>query len=121
MNTHGRTFREAAVLALCAATVVQAFGFVQPARPQLSNFNKPAPPTAEIPPGKRAATAHLQARLPTARVDFDDTIASPKFVFASDGFLSGPNGAGRAVPASVAGGLADADPHRATKAFLQEH
>jgi hypothetical protein len=69
---------------------------------------------------QRSAVEQLRARLPSARVDFDPVTGAPKMISAGDRFLSGTNGQGRAISATVAAGFAG-DPHRATKAFVREH
>lgn len=71
------------------------------------------------------ALSRLVQRIPAVRVDFDDMVASPKFVFNSEGFLSGPDdeeGISRPDIKEI-GGLAraPADPHRPVKRFLDEN
>src|SRR5258706_1001766 len=65
--------------------------------------------------------AQLAARLPSATVDLDPLLATPKFIHASDGFLTGPTGQGRSVSALTAQALPANDPHLPIKAFLNEH
>src|SRR5450432_1296802 len=68
---------------------------------------------------QRAAVEKLRSRVPQARVDFDTLTGAPKSVAASDGFLTGPAGEGRAVSAASLAGLPANDPYRATRAFLK--
>lgn len=71
------------------------------------------------------ALSRLARRIPAVIVDFDDIVASPKFVFNSEGFLSGPDDeeAISRPEIKVVGGLAraPADPHRPVKRFLDEN
>jgi len=69
---------------------------------------------------QRAAAEQLRVLMPTARVEFDPVTGAPKTISAGDKFLSGANGQGRAISATVAARFAG-DPHQATKAFLREH
>ena len=64
---------------------------------------------------------HLAEQLPSAVVDFDPLLDAPKFIRASDGFLTGPAGQGRAVSEQTARALAANDPLLPVKAFLNEH
>ncbi len=70
---------------------------------------------------QQAGLNRLRAQLPTGRVDFDPWTGSPKFIRALDGFLTGPEGRGRAVSHQTARAFAATDPYRAVKAFLTEH
>src|SRR6266540_1214998 len=97
-----------------------ASGQRQPFGGRLENFDR-RERVAAVPPGRAQALARLQGELPEARVEFDEVTGAAKFVRAHDGFLSGANGVGRAVPAAAHAGLAANEPHRATKAFVNEH
>lgn len=70
---------------------------------------------------RQQATEQLKARLRAVQVDEDELLGTPKFVRALDGFLTGPGGEGRAVKPETVRALAANDPHRAAKAFLNEH
>ena len=70
---------------------------------------------------RQQATEQLKTRLRAVRVDEDELLGTPKFVRALDGFLTGPGGEGRAVKPETVRALAPNDPHRAAKAFLNEH
>jgi hypothetical protein len=118
---------------LLEALALSALLFVCPAsghaslaseRPSLPNFDKRATQAqgGEVVSGEQqAAAAQLRTLLPQARVDFDPVTGAPKMVAATDGFLSGANGMGKAVSAAAASGIAANDPYRATKAFLKDH
>jgi uncharacterized repeat protein (TIGR01451 family) len=67
------------------------------------------------------ALADLKSQLPSAAVDFDQLLGTPKFARSQDGFLTGPNGEGRAVSAKSLQAVSTSDPDRAVKAFLTEH
>jgi uncharacterized repeat protein (TIGR01451 family) len=106
---------------MAAALLPQlASGHRQPFGGRLENFDR-RERIASAPPGRAQSLARLQRALPEARVEFDEVTGAAKFVRAHDGFLSGANGVGRAVPAAAHAGLAANEPHRATKAFLNEH
>ncbi len=95
-----------------------------PARPRLPNFDKRAGDehaAERVASHQNSAIQQLRANLARVRVDFDPVTGGPKMVGATDGFLSGPNGVGKAVPAAAAIGIATNDPYRATKAFLGAH
>ena len=69
---------------------------------------------------KRAALNRGKVRLPGLRADFDEILATPKFVYTPGEFLSGPQGKGKGISLKSAEAFAN-EPHRATKAFLHEH
>src|SRR5437762_5999173 len=99
-----------------------AFAVVEPSRPALTNFDaRQKELVRSLPAGKRQAATALRERLPQAQIDFDEITGSPKRVAATDGFLTGPNGIGRAVSEESARGFGADDAHRATKALLNEH
>src|SRR5436190_21245571 len=100
------------------------FAFQQPAAPRLPNFdNRIIPPVQQSTPSndKADALTELQKRLPNLRVDFDPVTRAPKVILNRDGFLAGVNGSGGGVSATSLANLPATDPHRITKAFLQEH
>ncbi|MEI7731009.1 MAG: M36 family metallopeptidase [Verrucomicrobiota bacterium] len=99
-------------------------GFRAPEREPLPNLDsRPQPKggAAGVPANQVAAVARLQAAVPGTRVDFDPLLGTPRFIAVPQGFLSGPDGVGRAVSKAAAAPFDVKDPHRATKAFLQEH
>jgi uncharacterized repeat protein (TIGR01451 family) len=67
------------------------------------------------------AVDQLKSQLPSAAVDFDELLGTPKFARAQDGFLTGPAGEGKAVTAKSVRAVSTSDPDRAVKAFLNEH
>jgi uncharacterized repeat protein (TIGR01451 family) len=92
-------------------------------REDIPNFDRrtgAAPGAAEL-AQRQTGQAHLRALLPTAAVDFDGLVQSPKFVRARGGFLTGPNGEGRAVTARALQAVRADDPYRAVVGFLNEH
>jgi len=93
-------------------------------RPDLPNFDtresSPAPKEADA-AQQQAGLAHIKGQLPSAVVDFDERLSTPRFVRSRDGFLTGPNGQGRTVSAKSMQGIAPGDPHAAIKGFLTEH
>jgi hypothetical protein len=92
---------------------------VAPKTDPLPNFDKRALPPAggaAVTAEQAAAAEQLRARLPQVQISFDRLIGAPKMVAASDGFLTGPNGLGKAVVAAA--GVAPDAPDRATRLFL---
>ena len=81
----------------------------------------PASQQSEALTGAQQAVSRLKSQLPFAAVDFDELLGTPKFARAQDGFLTGPNGEGRAVSAKSLQSVSASDPDRAVKAFLNEH
>ncbi|MBI5387028.1 MAG: M36 family metallopeptidase [Verrucomicrobia bacterium] len=65
----------------------------------------------------------LRERLPTVQVDRHPIHGSPKWVASRQGFLTGPNGQGRAMAGAAAPkrALPADDPDRVVKAFVDEH
>jgi hypothetical protein len=110
---------------------------MEPARPPLANYDKrleaaPSPlvVTAKTAAGGAATTglaadasavSALQARVPTARIARDGVLGRPKWISASRGFLTGPDGRGKAVSDSQLEAFPSADTNRVIKAFLNEH
>ena len=66
------------------------------------------------------ALANLKARVPDVKVDFDEITGSPAWIRSEQGFLTGTNGGG-AVSAQRLARFSAMDPHRVTRAFLDEH
>src|SRR5439155_5983354 len=96
---------------------------VRPAREPLPNFDlrSAAAPKAEDQAERQRGLAHLAEMLPSARTDFHPLLGSPRFVRSQDGFLTGPQGQGRAVSTPAAHAFSANDPHLAVKSFLSEH
>src|SRR5437899_2838416 len=98
-----------------------AFAIVEPSCPALTNLDvRQKEVVLRVPAERREAAAKLRERLPHAQIDFHEITGSPKRVAAMDGFLTGPNGIGRAVSEESTRGFGADDAHRATKAFLKE-
>jgi len=110
----------AAVCGLVSVASAQLKPSHEPTLPDFDNRAAATPPagfTAE----RNLAKARLTTMLPSVSVDYDRLTESPSFVRASDGFLSGPSGQGRALSATATQGLSANDPHLPVKAFLNEH
>jgi len=72
-------------------------------------------------PRQKDALDELKRRVPEIEAEIDSTVGSPKWLRARNGFLTGPNGEGRAVSAKAAQAFAPADADRPIKAVLHEH
>ncbi len=120
MNSRSRFF----LIACLSLTLVvpAARAFRPPSNPELPNFDSRA--ALEQPPlaaEKTAAVKALAAQASDIGVDFDEHTGTPKWIRSSEGFLSGPGGAGKAISAKAAATFPIDDPDQPTKAFLQEH
>ena len=114
--------RHAAMLLAGFCFIQLANGFVAPSGRPLPNLDKRGQLNSPgLPAEKAAAVEQLRNRLPSAHVDFDALLLSPRMVFAADGFLTGPNAQGRGIAVQPPVFLPLTDPHRATKLFLGEH
>ena len=86
---------------------------------------KPAPAEASVPAAdfqeRQDALRVLRNRLPKVVVDLDPQTGSPRRILATESFLTGSNGIGKAVSGKGAVGLAADHPQRAIRAFLSEH
>ncbi len=102
----------------------QTPAFQKPNQPALPDIDRrPAlrgPVAADTGPETPAAEARLRQRLPQLQIAYDPVTGAPRSLAARDGLLSGPNGEGRGIGAAARAIPAD-DPHRAVKAFLEEH
>jgi len=78
-------------------------------------------PAHALPPSRAAAIERLRQRVPGLRVEHDPLLLTPKHIASTAGFLSGPNGEGRALPPARAHGRAENDPHRPILDFIDEH
>ena len=85
--------------------------------PDLDRRAAKAAAAAAAVPGVEA----LRARLPHAAVDWAPVVGSPRWIASRHGFLTGPDGEGGAVTRAFRAKHRDDDPHRAVKAFLDEH
>jgi uncharacterized repeat protein (TIGR01451 family) len=84
------------------------------------DYDKRAP-AQQTDPAAQKALVDLKSQLSSAAVDFDGLLGTPKFARSQDGFLTGPNGEGRAVSAKSLQAISASDPDRGVKAFLNEH
>jgi Fungalysin metallopeptidase (M36)/Calx-beta domain/Fungalysin/Thermolysin Propeptide Motif len=94
-----------------------------PTRPQLPDFDvrtQTQSSSAGATPDRASALAKLAARVPDARVDFDNITGSPAWIRSENGFLTGTNGGG-AFSAQALARFPANDPYRTTRAFLDEH
>src|SRR5215211_4661246 len=121
---HPRRFRAGLYAWIAAAVAVPAMAIMPNKTPPLPNFDRraekpdraPAVPEASY----SAAAARLATRVPRVIVTQDEITGTPKWIASPGGFLTGPNGQGKAVPAQALRGL-EQDPYRAIKGFLNEH
>ena len=100
-----------------------AGALLTPKQEQLRNFDLRRPQNGGTPSSATqvAAVARLRSQLPGVRVSFDPLLGTPRLVSADNGFLTGAEGEGNAVPAPAAAGFSAAAPHRTTRAFLEAH
>lgn len=117
----------AGLLLTLLALVAVARAVQEPPRAPLPNFDQrdeaalKRPPAPAEGPAQTAAAARLQARVPGVKVERDARLATPKTISSTTGFLTGPAGEGRGVSAEAARAVPANDPHRAIKAFLNDH
>jgi hypothetical protein len=89
-------------------------------RASLTNFDvRASSPRKSAHPQQKAAHEKLKQAVPSAAVDFDPLLNTPKWVHATGGFLTGENGEGKSISAETAKKF-DRDPDKALKAFLQD-
>jgi uncharacterized repeat protein (TIGR01451 family) len=115
------SLKSLAALLLLAISLPNAHAFRQPTIPELPNFDRRA--TSSAAPGAEAKTAAtgLTSRVAGLKVDFDEHIGTPKWIWSAEGFLSGPSGIGKGISAQTAASFPANDIDRATKAFLQDN
>ena len=77
--------------------------------------------SAELSPVRQAALNRLKSRVTDVQIGTDEALQHPTFVMRWQGFLTGPDGAGGAIPASALLTVPTNDLHRVVKAFLDEH
>jgi hypothetical protein len=105
---------------ILAITSLPTGAFLPSSRKPLPDIDRRGEPLASVPEAQKAAAAIVQGRVPGAQVDFDRVTGAPKFIASSDGFLTGPEGVGRAVSSPTAAALTDIT-NAPTRAFLSEH
>ena len=112
------------LLALGIYLPIAAQGIMAPDQRELPNLDKRTKNkdgTSHLTATQERAIRQLKSLVPTAKVDEDSILGTPKYVRAMRGLLTGPHGEGGAVSARTAGAFAANDPHRAVKSFLNEH
>jgi hypothetical protein len=72
-------------------------------------------------PAQVQARQELRSRVQGLEVAFDPLLGTHRWIGSPHGFLSGPNGQGRAIAPETIRRQAPADPYRIVKAFLDEH
>ena len=121
----GNTLRCVALAAACLTwACTPVFAQFRPAhRQELPDFDirVPLAPKPERLSERQAGQSLLAGQLPSAVVDFDPLLDSPKFIRSRDGFLTGPDGQGRAISSLAAKAIPAGDPYEPIKAFLDEH
>jgi len=121
----GNVLRSVALVAAClaysSAPALAQFRATEPsAWPDFDN-RAPAAPKAQRSSERQVGQSRLAGQLPWAIVDFDPLLDAPSFIRSRDGFLTGPNGQGRAVSSLTAKAIPAGEPYQPIKAFLNEH
>lgn len=68
-----------------------------------------------------AGVQRLRSHITDLRVGLDVSQPRPSFVSRRNGFLTGPNGDGATISRAMLNSVSPNDPHRVTKAFLNEY
>ena len=111
-------------LALVVGVSTAVWG-VQPGKnPPLPNLDvrqaqKPTPLAAKAAPS--AAEMALQARVPGAQVSRHNITATPRWIAAQRGYLTGPQGLGSGLSPQYLQAFSVDDPNRVVKAFVNEN
>ncbi len=105
---------------LCAARIT--LGQVAPSEPELPDLDRRAK-GAVLSPAHETALAQLRTRIPTVRIDTDEVLGSPAWVYSSQGFLTGPASEDEIVPRTVQAAMrpVNADPYRPIRLFLNQN
>lgn len=115
----------AIALGIWSGGTARLSAFRAPETPSLPNFDRRlahlSKQEAELAPDKAVAADELRQRVPGLRIDVDRLLGTPNYLASSQSFLSGPGGQGGSISSATANAFAADDPHRALKAFLQEH
>src|SRR5882672_7293785 len=112
------------LVTLTALAAISGAAFQPPARAPLPNFDRRtdrAPAVNTVAPEHTAAVDSLKARVPQLEVTSSEVLKSPNFFSSRAGFLTGPDAQGLGVLPATAQAIPVDDPHRAIKAFLNEH
>ncbi|MDB6035014.1 MAG: hypothetical protein JWM16_5352 [Verrucomicrobiales bacterium] len=116
MSVHPRWLSGPILLLLSSTCFVQAG---RPGQETLPDIERRSPHSTR--PDAAQAAEKLRGRLPHAVVDWAPITSSPQWVGTRDGFLTGPDGKGRGVTDVFRARQRNDDPHRAVKAFVDEH
>jgi hypothetical protein len=105
---------------LCLANPLHATS-PPPESSSLPDFDhrKPSPSTPSL--EQKAANTQLRQRLRSPKINEDPLTGSPNFVGSTQQFLTGPNGAGLAIPTSRLLSRPPNETHRTINAFLDEY
>src|ERR1041385_1268452 len=87
---------------------------------ELVGFDKRREHRIEPAAEQEQAHENLKSRVPQVAVDFDSVLASPRWIRAREGKLTGEDGRGKSVSAETAERFRN-DPDRAIKGFVHEH
>ena len=99
-----------------------ASGFKKPELAELPNFDRREPAGPDLAAAAREqAAARIKAAVPGVKIERDALLGTPKIISSTRGFLSGPDGAGGGVAKAAVDAVPANDPHRAVKAFLNDH
>ncbi len=104
------------------ANAPAAGGLQVPGRSELANFDLREVAIQNATNAEQeTATVRLKAAVPNLKIGWDDRLRTPKIIASTRGYLSGPNGAGGGISRKAADALPVSEPHRAVKAFLNDH
>ncbi len=113
------------VVALAALVAISGAAFQPPVLAPLPNYDRRTQRAAAVPdaiaPEHAAAVNSLKTRVPQLEVKRSKVFGAPNFFSSRASFLTGPDAQGLAVLPATAAGFPQNDPHRAVKAFLNEH
>jgi len=111
------------LVALSALLAISGGAFQPSPKAPVPNFDRrtDGAAAAAIAPEHAAAVVQLKTRVPQLEVTASRLLKSPDFFSSRAGFLTGPDAEGLAVRSATAQAIPQNDPHRAIKAFLNEH
>jgi len=118
--THRNRVLSFGCLALASALAFSLWFMQRPQSPQPVAVKSPLTPAPEQPSARDIELSRLKASIPGVNVTFD-ALGLPGDIHSLDSFLTGPNGSGGGVSPAFADAYPQSDPHRAIKAFLDEH
>ncbi len=100
--------------------VLNLLAVLPPQHAELPDIDRRETVASPLTATQKSAVSILRKKSLDAKVDFDP-VRGVQWITDKRGFLTGPNGEGRSVSVETAQALPANDPHRATKAFLNEH